>query len=195
MNALKKLFSSDASKAGVSLHAADGVLVLSQREHEIYSQLFRVVDSNASGQVEGRDGALFLRLSGLPLEKLRDIWRIACGGTSKPALNLADWCVACRLVALCQNDPGVEVSMESLRAWKGIELADFGLGDEPNIEPPPTEVIAKRYLTDTYDFRFQGVRTCFLGWTAPSLFCDVSAMIIVCGILACSVSVFVILCV
>ena len=51
----------------------------------------------------GAEGALFLRRSGLTNEQLREVWRLASGGVSKPKLELHDWLVACKLVAAVQH--------------------------------------------------------------------------------------------
>jgi len=90
------------ARGGFTLTFADGRLALSGREFKLFSQLFAALDTGGDGSVSGPQGATFLRRSGLGEEVLRDVWRLASGERSKPALGRDDWMVACRLVAMAQ---------------------------------------------------------------------------------------------
>jgi hypothetical protein len=63
---------------------------------------------------------LFLRRSTLPTDQLREVWRLASGGTSKAKLEKNDWLVACKLVAAIQSkggEPNISVILNTYEAF------------------------------------------------------------------------------
>lgn len=89
--------------------------------------------SDADEALGGAEGALFLRRSGLNNEQLREVWRLASGGTSKQKLDRSDWNVACKLVAATQSK-GVEPSMMAVVGTEPLPLADFHYDIDPDVE-------------------------------------------------------------
>lgn len=89
--------------------------------------------SDADDALGGAEGALFLRRSGLSNEQLREVWRLASGGTSKQKLDRPDWYVACKLVAATQAK-GVEPSMMAVVGTEPLPLADFHYDVDPDVE-------------------------------------------------------------
>jgi hypothetical protein len=89
--------------------------------------------SDADDALGGAEGALFLRRSGLTNEQLREVWRLASGGTSKQKLERHDWFVACKLVAATQSK-GVEPSMMAVVGTEPLPLADFHYDADPDVE-------------------------------------------------------------
>ena len=76
----------------------------------------------------GRPGATFLRRSGLTNDQLREIWRLACGGRSKPQLTKDDWFVAMKLVALVQTTGAI--SMDPLFAGEPVPFPNLSLNSD-----------------------------------------------------------------
>ena len=117
--------------------------------------------SDADDAVGGAEGALFLRRSALGNEQLREVWRLASGGTSKQKLDKNDWLVACKLVAATQHK-GVDPSMASVVSSTPIPLANFHYDIDPDVEiDMPTEVAVRvppRWCT--FNSRIQ--KGCFL---------------------------------
>jgi hypothetical protein len=86
--------------------------------------LLSMLDSDADGEIGGAEGASFLRRSSLDDGVLREIWRVASGGTSKPKLARDDFFVACKLVALAQAR-GEAPSVAAIIMGPPLPLADF----------------------------------------------------------------------
>jgi hypothetical protein len=89
--------------------------------------------SDDDGAIQGSEGALFLRRSGLGNEQLREIWRLASGGTSKQSLDHNDWLVACKLVAAVQQKAR-EPNMQLIVTSEPIGFADFHYGMNPDVD-------------------------------------------------------------
>ena len=89
-------------------------------------RLFRVAGA-VDGEVSGSKGAQFFRRSGLSKLQLREVWRLANGGRSKPSLRRRHFFVALRLIESVQSRGGGEVdeefmpSLEQLRTSEGTE--------------------------------------------------------------------------
>ena len=90
-----------------------------------------MLDNDADEQVGGSEGAMFLRRSGLSNEQLREVWRLASGGTSKQRLSREDWLIACKLVAAVQHK-GVEPAVASI---VGAEAAGLPLAISTTAPP------------------------------------------------------------
>jgi epidermal growth factor receptor substrate 15 len=73
-------------------------VTLSGREHGYYSNLFTRVDPQEEGKVGGKEAVTFFKSSGLPKEKLKEIWMMA-SYTSQAFLTKEEFYVALRLIA------------------------------------------------------------------------------------------------
>ena len=93
-----------------------------------------MIDSNSDGVIGGAEGATFLRRSGLTTEQLREVWRLASGGVSKPQLDKNDWLVACKVVAAVQSKGGEPNILAVVGPQVDAGFADFGYGHEPAID-------------------------------------------------------------
>jgi len=71
---------------------------LKGREHGFYSNLLSRVDPSDKGKVIGSEAVAFFKSSGLPVDKLKEIWRIS-SRTSKEFLTRDEFYVALRLIA------------------------------------------------------------------------------------------------
>jgi len=78
------------------------------------------------GAVGGQEGAAFLRRAGLPDDVLTEVWRLACGGRSRPQLHKDEWFVACRFVSLAQAGH-IPLNMAMLFSEPKVPFPDFGL--------------------------------------------------------------------
>jgi len=99
----------------------------SQSDFNFFSQVFTIVDSDEDEYVGGTEGAAFLRRANLDDPVLREVWRLACGGSSKPKLGKDEFFVACKLVAVAQS--GVQkLGRDALFAgeYTNLALPDFG---------------------------------------------------------------------
>ena len=101
---LQKLGRKDETPATLTINRPEGGNVtLSKAELQRYTLLHAMLDSDCDGEVGGLEGASFLRRCGLVDNSLREIWRLASGGTSKAKLTKEDFFVACKLVAVSQS--------------------------------------------------------------------------------------------
>ena len=75
-------------------------------------------------QIDGKEGAQFLRRSGLDNDVLGEIWKLAGNGKNKPTLSRNGWMIACLLVACAQQEG--EPSIKAI-ASEDFELPDFAL--------------------------------------------------------------------
>ncbi|GBG31019.1 Ankyrin repeat domain-containing protein 17 [Hondaea fermentalgiana] len=128
-----------ASGAGAKVTVipyAEGKLKLSTAEFQFFSQLFTILDSDGDGAIAGKEGAAFLRRAKLSDKVLGEIWRLACGGTSKAKLDLHEWFLACKFVSLvqhghstaAQSETEPELSREFLFQNKlNLGLPEFGI--------------------------------------------------------------------
>lgn len=93
-----------------------------------------MIDSNSDSIIGGAEGATFLRRSGLTTEQLREVWRLASGGVSKPQLDKNDWLVACKVVAAVQGKGGEPNLLAVVGPQADVGFADFGYGHEPAVD-------------------------------------------------------------
>ena len=100
---------------------------------EMFDRLFRIVDSNDDGVIEGALGASFLRRSELSDETLREVWRLACGGKSKPSMTREPWFLAMKMIAMAQQSDSRKCpSLEDLSNGDTmyVQAPNFGFGIE-----------------------------------------------------------------
>lgn len=76
---------------------------LTKEEKGYYSNLFQMVCREGDSRVEGKDGATFLKRSGLSREVLKKIWTMSAQ-TNLSWLERDEFYVAMRLIALTQNN-------------------------------------------------------------------------------------------
>jgi hypothetical protein len=128
---LARFVEKDETPVSLSISRPEGMVTLSKREVQRYSMLLSMLDSDGDGEVGGAEGASFLRRSGLDTEHLREIWRLASGGTSKPRLVKEDFFIACKLIAVTQSkgDP----DFRTLVTGETLPLADFHYDLVPDI--------------------------------------------------------------
>lgn len=67
------------------------------REHGFYSNMFSKVDPNDEGKVTGKEAVTFFKSSGLPVDKLKEIWMMASSSMSH--LTKDEFYIALRLIA------------------------------------------------------------------------------------------------
>lgn len=94
------------------------------REHGFYSNMFSKVDPNDEGKVAGKEAVTFFKSSGLPVEKLKEIWTMA--SSSMTHLTRDEFYIALRLIAYAQNN--IEVSLKSIRLDIEVGLPNFDAG-------------------------------------------------------------------
>ena len=115
--------------SGFSLSLPEGRMVFSEAEGTYFNNLFTVIDSDEDEEISGSEGAAFLRRADLRDDALREVWRLACGGRSRPKLGKADWFVACKLVAFAQQGM-VTLTRDPLFRGETVGLPNFGLWPE-----------------------------------------------------------------
>lgn len=76
---------------------------LTREERAYYSNLFEMAAKDNASKIEGKDGAAFLKKSGLSREVLKNIW-LKAAQTNLSWLERDEFYVALRLIALTQND-------------------------------------------------------------------------------------------
>eukprot|EP00923_Selenidium_pygospionis_P041256 GHVN01071481.1.p1 GENE.GHVN01071481.1~~GHVN01071481.1.p1 ORF type:complete len:848 (-),score=208.68 GHVN01071481.1:222-2765(-) len=88
------------------------MLTLNPIEAPVYQNLFMSVDPNGTGYVDAGTAAQFLQNSGLPRYVLHQIWAIS-DPNNLGMLDFESFCIACRLVAHCQNgmDPTPDIAV------------------------------------------------------------------------------------
>ncbi|CAE7828947.1 Snx2, partial [Symbiodinium sp. KB8] len=150
MKKFKSLFKKDPAKKGAEIRCpGGGSLASTQAEIELYDLYFDVVDTDGHGSI-GKEGAIFLNRSNLSKDQLREIWRIASGGVSKPALDRASWHIALKLIAAAQD--GKEMDVEALQKDDSIGAlppADVGINNDPIVESDPVEPVSKASIRTT----------------------------------------------
>jgi len=80
---------------------------LSKEERGYFSNLFQMLVKEGELKIEGKDGANFLKKSGLPKETLKNIWTLSAQ-TNLSWLERDEFYIALRLVALAQNNYPVD---------------------------------------------------------------------------------------
>jgi hypothetical protein len=126
------LMKKDDTPPSLTLTRPEGPITFSKKELQRYTQLLMMLDNDADEQVGGAEGAMFLRRSGLSNEQLREVWRLASGGTSKQRLGREEWLIACKLVAAVQFK-GVEPSVASV-VGDAVPIADFHYGSAADVD-------------------------------------------------------------
>jgi len=142
----------------------------STKEVELFDKLFRIVDSNEDGVVEGALGAAFLRRSELSDAVLRDIWRLASGGKSKPSMTRESWFVAMKLTGLAQSRSPPKVEMGPLLAKVYIPAPNFGFTIERVVETAVKDAV--KISPDSARIRIQkpSVKSSNMGLTGHTLY-------------------------
>ena len=84
---------------------------LTSEEKGLFSNLFQYVSKGNNEKLEAKDAGNFMRKSGLPKQKLKEIWIISCQ-TNPSYLYKDEFYLALRLIALAQN--GYDINRESI---------------------------------------------------------------------------------
>lgn len=71
---------------------------LKGKEHGYYSNMWQQASKEDGSKVGGKDAVIFFKKSGLPVEKLKEIWIIAAK-TSNDYLSRDEFYLAMRLIA------------------------------------------------------------------------------------------------
>jgi len=74
--------------------------------------LLEQANPTGDNKVQGREAVMFFKKSGLPVDKLKEFWRIA-SRTSPEFLTKEEFYVCLRLIAYAQN--GISASEESIK--------------------------------------------------------------------------------
>ena len=81
--------------------------------------MFTYADPKGEGKVSGREAVTFFKKSGLPVEKLKEIWKISAQ-TSQEFLTRDEFYVALRLIAYMQN--GIRADEHSIELNIEVDL-------------------------------------------------------------------------
>lgn len=130
---LAKLMVKDDTPPSLTISRPEGAVVFTKKEQQRYTWLLQMLDSDSDEQLGGAEGAMFLRRSQLTTDQLREVWRLASGGTSKARLTKEDWLIACKLVAAVQHK-GLEPSMAAITGVDPLPIADFHYDNDPDVE-------------------------------------------------------------
>lgn len=84
--------------------------------------MFDIANKSRGSNLSGVDAVTFLKTSGLPKEKLSEIWRFSAR-TSKEFLTREEFYCAIRMIAYVQN--GYEISEEALGFDMDVPLPKF----------------------------------------------------------------------
>jgi hypothetical protein len=145
----------DDTPLSLTIPRPEGAVVFTKKEQQRYTWLLTMLDSDADDQLAGAEGAMFLRRSQLNTDQLREVWRLASGGTSKAKLGRDDWLIACKLVAVVQHK-GLEPSMSAITGVDPLPIADFHYDIEPDVaveglaEIPPESIRVRVANPTTY---------------------------------------------
>lgn len=105
---------------------------LTKEERGYFSNLFQMLVKEGELKIEGKEGANFLKKSGLPKETLKNIWTISAQ-TNLSWLERDEFYVALRLIALAQNS--LPVDSQSIIINEPIPpLPKFDLKDKEDWE-------------------------------------------------------------
>ena len=97
---------------------------LAAKEHGFYSNMY----SQAAGDgnsVRGKEAVTFFKRSGLPVEKLKEIWLLAAR-TSNEYLTKEEFYVALRLIAYQQHNLPADESSITANLEVGLPMLDSG---------------------------------------------------------------------
>jgi epidermal growth factor receptor substrate 15 len=72
------------------------------REHGHYSNMMSLATVPGENKVGGKEAVVFFKKSGLPVDKLKEFWKIAAR-TSNEYLTRDEFYIALRLIAYAQN--------------------------------------------------------------------------------------------
>lgn len=84
--------------------------------------MFELANKSKTSNLTGVDAVQFMKTSGLPKEKLSEIWRFSAR-TSKEFLTRDEFYCALRMISYVQN--GIETSEESLKFEIDVSLPKF----------------------------------------------------------------------
>lgn len=76
---------------------------LNTQEYQAYPLMLSQVNAQNPEHVTGPEAVAFFKRSGLPMDRLKEIWLLAAR-TSTDYLSRDDFYVALRLIAYCQNN-------------------------------------------------------------------------------------------
>lgn len=110
---------------------------LTREEKGYYANLFDMASKEGTNKVEGKEGAAFLKKSGLPREVLKNIWMIAAQ-TNLSWLERDEFYIALRLIALTQNN--MPADAKSIIYNEPLPpLPKFDLKNK--VEPTPPQIV------------------------------------------------------
>ena len=97
-------------------------VILRGKEHGFYSNMLAQADPQGDNKVGGRDAVIFFKKSGLPVDKLKDIWKMSAK-SSNEFLTKDEFYIALRLIAYMQN--GIRADEHSIELNIEVELPKF----------------------------------------------------------------------
>ena len=98
---------------------------LTPQERGFYSNMLSLADPLGYNKVGGKDAVNFFKKSGLPVDKLKTVWKMAAR-TSSDNLSRDEFYVALRLIAYLQN--GKEANEQAIILNVPVALPDFNVG-------------------------------------------------------------------
>ena len=124
---------------------------LTKEEKGFYGNLFEMAAKPSSNRVEGKEGADFLKKSGLQKETLKNLWMIAAQ-TNLSFLERDEFYVVLRLIALTQNNlPADEKSIFYNEPIPPLPKFDLKNYDAKPVEEPIQQVNQGNLLAQSHD--------------------------------------------
>ena len=97
-------------------------LKLNNQEKGFYSNMWSIANPNSAKTLSGAEAVTFMKKSGLPVDKLKEIWRISAS-TDLSCLSRDEFYVALRLIAYMQN--GIRCDEEAIKLGLEAPLPKF----------------------------------------------------------------------
>ena len=98
---------------------------LSPQERGFYSNMLSLADPLGYNKVGGKDAVNFFKKSGLPIDKLKTVWKMSAR-SSPEHLSREEFYVALRLIAYLQN--GKDATEQAIRINVPVSLPEFNIG-------------------------------------------------------------------
>lgn len=98
---------------------------LTGKERGFYSNMLSLADPQQNNKVGGKEAVDFFKKSGLPVDKLKEIWKVSAR-TSNAHLTKEEFYVALRLIAYVQNNIRADETSINLNIEVALPLFDHG---------------------------------------------------------------------
>lgn len=112
---------------------------LTGKERGFYSNMLSLADPQQNNKVGGKEAVDFFKKSGLPVDKLKEIWKVSAR-TSNAHLTKEEFYVALRLIAYVQNNIRADETSVNLNIEVALPQFDQAFGQPPQERAPLREV-------------------------------------------------------